>query len=130
MLEKEEMKGKSESSQATSGGSPPWGEWKVIERGDGYKVKRIDVLPGNRLSYQKHSKRDEHWVVVRGKAKVTLEGKEHILDPGDAVDIPREALHRIENIGKDLLSFIEVSMGSYIEEEDVIRVEDDYGRAG
>lgn len=124
------MKGKSESNQATSGGAPPWGEWKVIEKGYGYKVKRIDVLPGKRLSYQKHSKRDEHWVVVRGKAKVTLEGKEHILDPGYAVDIPRETLHRIENIGKDLLSFIEVSMGGYIEEDDVIRVEDDYGRAG
>ncbi len=82
------------------------------------------------MSYQKHCKRDEHWVLVRGKAKVTLEGKEHILETGEVIDIPREALHRIENIGKDLLSFIEISMGGYIEEDDIVRVEDDYGRAG
>ncbi len=109
--------------------APPWGDWRVLEEGDGFKVKRIDVLPGKRLSYQKHFKRYEHWVVVTGKAKVTLEGKEHILETGEVIDIPREALHRIENIGKDLLSFIEISMGSYLGEDDIIRVEDDYGRA-
>ncbi len=122
------MKEKGELTKSTPG-APPWGDWRVLEEGDGFKVKRIDVLPGKRLSYQKHFKRCEHWVVVTGKAKVTLEGKEHILETGEVIDIPREALHRIENIGKDLLSFIEISMGSYLGEDDIIRVEDDYGRA-
>jgi len=106
----------------------PWGSFTVLDEGAAYKVKRIEVLPGQRLSYQKHSRRAEHWVAVAGQAKVTLEGKEIILSTGDALDVPIGAAHRIENIGPDLLVFIEVQRGDYLGEDDIQRLQDDYGR--
>ena len=107
----------------------PWGSFTVLEDCQTYKVKRIEVLPGKRLSYQKHEKRAEHWVIVKGEAVVTLEGQEISLSPGHAVDIGRMAAHRIGNPGKDLLTFIEVQRGDYFGEDDIIRLEDDYGRS-
>jgi mannose-6-phosphate isomerase-like protein (cupin superfamily) len=109
--------------------SPPWGEWEVLLDEPNYKVKRITVLPGKRLSYQKHSRRKEHWMVVEGKAVVTLDGKEIILVKGETVDIPQEAAHRIANNGNKQLTFIEIQLGEYFGEDDIIRLEDDYGRA-
>jgi len=106
----------------------PWGCFAVIEEKDAYKIKRIEVLPGKRLSYQKHEKRSEHWMIVQGQAVVTLEGKEIPLNPGQAVDIPQEAAHRIFNPGEDLLVFIEIQTGEYFGEDDIIRLEDDFGR--
>ncbi|MCX5912517.1 MAG: phosphomannose isomerase type II C-terminal cupin domain [Deltaproteobacteria bacterium] len=106
----------------------PWGCFAVIEEKDAYKVKRIEVLPGKRLSYQKHEKRSEHWMIVQGQAVVTLEGKEIPLNAGQAVDIPQKAAHRIFNPGKDLLVFIEIQTGEYFGEDDIIRLEDDFGR--
>jgi len=110
-------------------GNPPWGRWLVIQDETDFKVKRIDVFPGNKLSYQKHFKREEHWQVVRGKGKVTINGKEHFLDPGECINIDREALHRMENIGLETLIFIEVQRGEYFGEDDIVRIEDDYGRS-
>jgi len=107
---------------------PPWGKWEVLLDETKYKVKRIIVQPGNRLSYQKHFKRAEHWMVVEGEAKVTLDGKEIFLKRGEPVDIPREAAHRVANFGKDPLVFIEIQHGDYFGEDDIIRLEDDYGR--
>jgi mannose-6-phosphate isomerase-like protein (cupin superfamily) len=108
--------------------SPPWGKWEVLLDEPNYKVKRITVLPGKRLSYQKHFKRNEHWVVVEGKAVVTLDGKEIDLVKGETVDIPQEAAHRIANTGNKQLTFIEIQLGEYFGEDDIIRLEDDYGR--
>ena len=106
----------------------PWGSYTILEDRETYKVKRIEILPGKRLSYQKHEKRAEHWVVVDGEAIVTLEGKEIRLFPGQAIDIPQMAAHRMTNPGKDLLTFIEIQKGDYFGEDDIIRLEDDFGR--
>ncbi len=109
-------------------GKPPWGNWIVLLDEIDFKVKRIDVLPGKGLSYQKHFKREEHWEVVRGKGRVTIDGDYFELSPGDCITIKKESLHRIENVGQDQLVFIEVQRGEYFGEDDIIRVEDDYGR--
>ncbi len=108
----------------------PWGSFTVLEDRQNYKVKRIEVLPGKRLSYQKHEKRTEHWCVVEGQAVVTLEGRELKLACGEAIDIPPMAAHRIHNPGLGRLTFIEVQRGEYFGEDDIIRLEDDFGRVG
>jgi len=108
----------------------PWGTFTVLDEGDNFKVKRIEVLPGKRLSYQKHAHRAEHWVVVKGAAKVTLDGQEITVPLGKAIDIPLGAAHRVENPGGDNLIFIEVQRGSYLGEDDIVRLDDDFGRAG
>ncbi len=107
----------------------PWGTYTVLEEGSSFKVKRIDVFPGKRLSYQKHSQRAEHWVVVEGTAKVTLDGQEITLGAGEAIDIPIGAAHRVENPGTENLIFIEVQRGAYLGEDDIVRFQDDFGRA-
>ena len=107
----------------------PWGTFTVLDEGEKFKVKRIEVLPGKRLSYQKHSKRAEHWVVVQGTAKVTLDDREIIVSTGDAIDIATGSAHRVENPGTDMLVFIEVQRGSYLGEDDIVRLQDDFGRA-
>jgi mannose-6-phosphate isomerase len=108
----------------------PWGSFTVLDEGDNFKVKRIEVLPGKRLSYQKHSQRAEHWMVVQGSAKVTLDDREITVAIGEAVDIGFGVAHRVENPGDELLVFIEVQRGSYLGEDDVVRLQDDFGRAG
>lgn len=106
----------------------PWGSFTVLDQGNGYKVKRIEVLPGKRLSYQKHARRAEHWFVVTGVATVTLDGAEVITRAGEAIDISVGAAHRVANFGDELLVFIEVQQGDYLGEDDIIRLEDDFGR--
>jgi|SRR4030095_12595724 mannose-6-phosphate isomerase-like protein (cupin superfamily) len=106
----------------------PWGSFTVLDEGPNFKVKRIEVLPGKRLSYQKHAQRAEHWVVVAGTAKVTLNDRETFVRLGEAVDIPVGTAHRVENPGADLLVFIEVQRGGYLGEDDIIRLHDDFGR--
>ncbi len=107
----------------------PWGSFTVLDEGDNYKVKRIEVLPEKRLSYQKHSHRAEHWYVVSGIAKVTLNGVEKLVNPGEAIDIPCETAHRVENPQTaQLLVFIETQTGDYFGEDDIVRLEDDFGR--
>ncbi len=106
----------------------PWGRYEVLSEARGHKVKRITVLPGQRLSLQSHQHRAEHWVVASGRAIVTL-GSENIpLNPGDCVDIPEKKAHRVRNPGSEPLVFIEVQRGNYLGEDDIIRYEDDYGR--
>ena len=106
----------------------PWGGFLPIDEGENYNVKRIEVNPGHRLSYQQHSKRSEHWIVVSGSAKVTLDGEEIKLSPGESVEIPIGACHRVENCGEEKLIFIEIQRGTYFGEDDIVRLEDDYGR--
>jgi len=106
----------------------PWGSFTVLDEGDKYKVKRIEVLPGKRLSYQKHARRAEHWMVVAGRGKVTLDGNEVVLETGETIDIPIGGAHRIENPGDKKLIFIEIQRGSYLGEDDIERLQDDFGR--
>jgi mannose-6-phosphate isomerase len=106
----------------------PWGSFTVLDEASNYKVKRIEVLPQSRLSYQRHERRAEHWMVVAGAAKVTLDGREIIVETGGVVDVPVGAAHRIENVGKEKLVFIEIQRGIYLGEDDIQRLQDDYGR--
>ncbi len=107
----------------------PWGAFTVLDEGDNFKVKRIEVLPGKRLSYQKHAQRAEHWVVVQGIAKVTLDDRDIEVKSGEAIDIAIGSAHRVENTSDELLVFIEVQRGSYLGEDDIVRLQDDFGRA-
>ena len=107
----------------------PWGTFSVLDEGENYKVKRIEVLPGKRLSYQRHSRRAEHWYVVRGTAKVTLNGVEFLVKTGENVDVAVGDAHRVENPDEQtLLVFIESQTGDYFGEDDIERLEDDFGR--
>ncbi|MCD6450213.1 MAG: cupin domain-containing protein [Thermotogaceae bacterium] len=106
----------------------PWGSYTVLEEKDGFKVKRITVKPGKRLSLQYHFHRCENWTVVRGTAKVRLGNKELILKPGDHVYIPKKEVHRLENPGEEVLEVIEVQVGDYLGEDDIVRIEDDFKR--
>ena len=107
----------------------PWGSFTILDEGENYKVKRLEVLPGKRLSYQRHSRRSEHWFVVRGIAKVTLNNSEILVRAGEALDVPAGAAHRIEN-GPDgeKLVLIETQTGDYFGEDDIERLDDDFGR--
>lgn len=105
----------------------PWGYYTIIDEDIGFKVKRIFVKPGARLSYQVHEKRDEYWTIIHGSGVFTLNDEETIVETGDQLIIPAGALHRIA--GGDVgLAFIEVQLGSYLGEDDIKRIEDDYGR--
>ena len=107
----------------------PWGNYKVLEEEDGqFKIKRITVNQGKKLSYQMHHHRSEHWIVVKGMAKVTIDDEEKLIPAGESVFIRPGQKHRLENPGKMPLEIIEVQMGAYLEEDDIIRFEDDYGR--
>ena len=107
----------------------PWGSFTILDEGDGYKVKRIEVLAGKRLSYQRHLHRAEHWYVVRGTANVTLNGVEIIVKTGQALDIGVQDAHRVANTdAAETLVFIETQSGDYFGEDDIERLEDDFGR--
>lgn len=106
----------------------PWGSFTVLDEGAGYKVKRIEVLPGKRLSYQKHEHRAEHWMMVQGAARVTIDNTDHEVARGGTIDIRLGAAHRIANLGAEKLIFIEIQQGSYLGEDDIIRLQDDFGR--
>jgi mannose-6-phosphate isomerase len=106
----------------------PWGSWEVLDEAAGYKVKRIIVKPHARLSYQTHAHRSEHWVVVSGKATCLVDGGTAYAGPGDCVEVPRGAAHRITNEEDRALVIIEVQRGEYTGEDDIVRLQDDYGR--
>ncbi|MGN6780383.1 MAG: GtrA family protein [Marmoricola sp.] len=107
----------------------PWGRYDVLDREEAvFQVKRIAVLPGERLSYQRHQHRAEHWFVISGRGTVTLDGVERGVGPATAVDVAPGVAHRIANAGDDVLVFIEVQTGTYFGEDDIERLADDYGR--
>ena len=108
----------------------PWGGFETIEEGAGYKVKRLVVAPGHRLSLQRHRFRAERWVVVAGAARIIIGGRARRLKPPGMVEVPRGAWHRIENPGRRPVVIIEIQHGSYLGEDDIVRRDDDYGRAG
>ena len=106
----------------------PWGRYEVLQEAANYKVKSIYVSPGKRLSYQRHKKRSEYWYVTQGTGEVTLDGKVQPVTAGSVIQVPQGMLHRISNTGNIELIFIEVQTGSYFGEDDIERVEDDFGR--
>jgi mannose-1-phosphate guanylyltransferase / mannose-6-phosphate isomerase len=107
----------------------PWGSYQSVDMGDRHQVKRIVVKPGGRLSLQKHHHRSEHWIVVRGAARVTVNELVKTVHENESIYIPIGATHRMENPGKIALELIEVQTGSYLGEDDIIRIEDDYRRS-
>jgi mannose-1-phosphate guanylyltransferase/mannose-6-phosphate isomerase len=107
----------------------PWGSYQTVDAGDRFQVKHIMVKPGGRLSLQKHAKRAEHWVVVQGTAQVTCDDKVFALMENESTFIPLGSTHRLENLGTEPLRLIEVQSGSYLGEDDIVRLEDVYGRA-
>lgn len=126
---------KTENKELTKDGSPmfeerPWGNYTVLDEGENFKVKRIEVLPQKRLSYQKHRHRAEHWFVVQGTANVTIDGQEIMVKSGNAIDIALGAAHRVENQHlSETVIFIEVQRGDYLGEDDIERLSDDFGRS-
>jgi len=107
----------------------PWGYYVVLADMPDHKVKRIHLQPGKRLSLQRHQHRSEHWHMVAGEALVTRNDEQLMLYPGDSIDIPKGTIHRIENRGPDEVYFIEIQQGEYFGEDDIERLDDDFGRA-
>ena len=106
----------------------PWGRYEVLQESSTHKVKCIWVNPGKRLSYQRHRFRAEHWFIVSGDAEVTINGAVKQVGPGDTIDFAIGVLHRIANIGTSEVVFVEVQTGTYFGEDDIERVDDDFGR--
>ena len=106
----------------------PWGKYDSIDTGSEYQVKRITVNPGAKLSVQMHHHRAEHWIVVSGEAKVTVGNRTFILNKNESTYIPLGEVHSLENPGIDKLELIEVQSGSYLGEDDIVRLSDHYGR--
>ncbi len=108
----------------------PWGNFITLDGDDysGYKVKKITILPDNRLSLQKHQHRSEHWVITKGSVQIRIDADTHILNVNQSIYIPTSAIHRVENIGTTNAELIEIQIGKYLGEDDIERLEDDYGR--
>jgi mannose-6-phosphate isomerase-like protein (cupin superfamily) len=106
----------------------PWGSYTVLEEGPGFKIKRIEVRPGGRLSLQSHAHRSEHWVVLSGVATVTRNHEQYAVKPNESTFVPLGARHRLENHGTEPLQIIEVQVGERVTEEDITRYDDVYGR--
>jgi len=104
----------------------PWGSFTVLQAGSGFKIKLIEINPGKRLSLQKHHKRAEHWVVVSGTAKVTSGNKTKVVRENESIYIPKGIKHRLENPGRGPLKIVEVQTGTYLEEDDIERLDDDF----
>ena len=107
----------------------PWGSFTILDEGEGFKVKRISVNPGHKLSLQYHHHRSEHWTVVQGVATVTLGEDIKQLKVNESIYIPLKEKHALGNEGEELMQLIEVQVGDYLGEDDIVRLEDRYGRA-
>lgn len=106
----------------------PWGWYETVSEVAGNKVKRIRVHPGQQLSLQKHHQRAEHWVVVLGTARITLDERQFDLQAGQACDIAVGQVHRLSNLTAEPVEIVEVQFGDYLGEDDIVRLEDNYGR--
>ena len=100
----------------------PWGTYEILHRGEGFQIKRIEVLPAMRLSLQQHSKRSEKWILTQGTGVVTLVSRSIPVERGSAIDIPVQAIHRIHNTSDEKLVFIEIQLGEYLSEGDIVRL--------
>ncbi len=110
-------------------GIRPWGCWTVLGEGEGYKVKRIEVNPSHRLSLQRHAHRSEHWIVVAGTARIVIGDRTSLVHTQESTFVPAGTAHRIENPGPHPLIIIEIQNGLYLGEDDIVRLQDDYGRS-
>jgi len=108
--------------------SKPWGMYQTLYIEAGFQVKRIEVNPGCRLSLQKHSRRAEKWTIVKGVGKAIVNGEEIAVSPGSVIAVKTGEVHRMWNTGMDKLVFVEVQLGEYLGEDDIVRIEDDYDR--
>jgi len=106
----------------------PWGSWKVIDSQDGYAVKIIEVNPGESLSLQYHHYRKESWTVVSGEATVYVDDEQHVLKAGETIFIPVQSRHKLENTSLSSLKILEIQLGEQLDEQDIVRLEDRYGR--
>ena len=106
----------------------PWGYYEVVDKADDFRVKRICINPGKRLSYQRHFRRTEHWYVVSGSGVATLDDVDQPVKAGSSLDVALRSAHRMANVGDDDLVFIEVQTGTYFGEDDIERLSDDFGR--
>lgn len=106
----------------------PWGKWETIEVGECFCVKKITVTPSNMLSLQKHNHRNEHWIIVKGEAIVTVGDEKFVKKANESIYIPKETIHRIQNDASSDVEFIEIQTGETLDENDIIRIEDVYGR--
>ncbi len=106
----------------------PWGRYRVLLTGDAFQVKRVEVASGKRLSLQTHARRSETWIVTEGQGKATVGEKEVLVQRGSVVQVGVGQVHRMHNTGKEALVFIEVQLGDYLGEDDIIRLEDDFHR--
>ena len=107
----------------------PWGSFTILDEGEGFKVKRISVNPGHKLSLQYHHHRSEHWTVVQGEATVIIGEITKLVKINESVYIPLKEKHALANEGEELMQLIEVQLGDYLGEDDIVRLEDRYGRA-
>jgi len=110
-------------------GNRPWGRWAVLDAGPGFTVKRIEVEPGHRLSLQYHHHRSEHWLVIDGEGEVEIDEMTISIKQRSHVHIPLKAVHRVKNTGKNTLIILELQQGDVLDEDDIVRLEDDYARA-
>jgi mannose-1-phosphate guanylyltransferase/mannose-6-phosphate isomerase len=107
----------------------PWGKYEILASGENYLVKRLTIAAGGRLSLQRHEHRSEHWVVVRGRVSVSVDGKDMTVRPNESVYVQRGTTHRLENCDPDPAEIIEVQTGDYLAEDDIVRLDDIYGRS-
>lgn len=107
----------------------PWGTYRTIEQRANYQIKHIVVNPGKRLSLQYHHKRDEHWTFIKGTGSVRLDDETKSLSVNDSIYIPKLSKHRVTNDTEHPVEFIEIQIGDYLGEDDIVRIEDDFGRA-
>lgn len=106
----------------------PWGEFHILSEQEDFKIKKIIIYPGQRISYQFHNKRSELWMVIKGYLSVIIDGKEYYLTENQSITIPKGAKHRAQNLSEKKVEFIEIQTGSYFGEDDIVRIEDDYNR--
>jgi len=109
-------------------GERPWGRWTVLDAGAGFTVKKIEIEPGHRLSLQYHHHRSEHWLVIEGEGEVEIDEKTISIAQRSHVHIPLKAVHRVKNIGSSTLIILELQQGDVLDENDIVRIEDDYAR--
>ena len=109
-------------------GERPWGRWTVLDAGLGFTVKKIEIEPGHRLSLQYHHHRSEHWLVIEGEGEVEIDEQILSIKQRSHVHIPLKAVHRVKNTGEELLIILELQQGDLLDEEDIVRLDDDYAR--
>jgi mannose-6-phosphate isomerase len=118
------------STENLSRDQRPWGYYDILSEHRDYRIKRVVVFPGQRMSLQRHRRRSEHWFVINGIGHVTVGEEERGISKGDSIDIPAGSAHRVGNSGKEDLVIIEIQTGQYFGEDDIERIADDYGRQG